>query len=96
MRGDMFESPLIELRVREMGQQFAGMIDTYHAEVEEEMRAGIKKAISELDFELYVVEQTRREVKAAVDRAIKNYFTNGEGGRMIDQTVNRILKEAAK
>ena len=92
----MINVPIIEIRLREMGNELTSYFATYQADIEKEVKAAVAHSVKNFNFEGEVRRQADRVIQESVKRAVESYFAFGGGAKMIDKMVTGILAEANK
>jgi hypothetical protein len=85
--------PTIEIRVKQFGEQLAGMIALRHEEIEQYVDEGVKRAMAGLGEQL--ITDVAQLATAQVVAEIKQYFTWGPGREAIREAVAQALEPVA-
>ena len=80
-------TPRVQISIEGIRDQVVHSFLLHNGELEKEIASYIEEAFNGLDIKGIV----KRQVAAAVDDAIRNYFLNGEGRKAIDIAVNKMF-----
>lgn len=85
--------PLVEMRIRAMGEQVTHAVALHAEEIAERVRAQVAATVQNFNFESYVRSET--------EDFLRKYMTEGAGGdavrdlaaRLGDKALDKILKQ---
>lgn len=86
----MTELPIIELRIRDLGQQIQGAVMLRHEEIATAIEAGVDRASKTIAQS--IVDQACEEAKKRFQSAVSNYFSYGPGAKAIEGAVQQALE----
>ena len=89
-----YEMPIIELKIREMGNLVAAAIVERREEVSGYIQKGIDQALTGIEETL--VNMACQEARKQIEKMIENYFSYGEGRRMVEMIANEVCKPIAE
>jgi len=90
VEGIMKEMPIIELRVREFGEQLHAMVMVHHEEIEQFIKAGVDKAIENIGQQ--IIQEALDAATIQIRTEVKNYLTYGPGGQAIREAMTHALE----
>lgn len=90
----MNKMPVVEMQIRDLGQQIAGVVMAHHQEVQDCINAGIEKAAK--GIENTIVDLAAKLAAEQFEKEVKNYFEWGDGHEVIRESVQVALKSFTK
>src|SRR5262245_40119003 len=85
----MKDMPIVEMRIREVGQQWNAMIALHHQEIEAYINQGIDEAMRTIGQ--HIIHQVSEEASKAVLREVEHYFTWGAGHDSIVEAIQQAM-----
>lgn len=87
------QMPVVEMRVRDMGEQLVSMVALHKGEIEESIKQGIERAASGISDA--IVEQACNAAQECFHKEVESYFSWGPGRDAIKAAVAHALSPMA-
>ena len=89
----MFEIPYIKLEIEGMKYSIVHALNTHHADIEKHVEEVLQQVIEKFDYTAVVEEIAKNAIEKAVKSSVETFFLYGEGRKVIDAMVLKMIKQ---
>jgi hypothetical protein len=89
----MYSVPLVKVELEHMRQTMIVALSDYQERISQSVNEQLEDIVNNFDFSKVVDETATKVIEEAIRDALTNYFKYGDGHKIIETTISKMLKQ---